>query len=209
MARKCTVCEHAERTEIEKAMIRNESFQNIATHFNISVGAAWRHAKSHLPQRLLETKAAHEAAIVAAEKAKAEAKQEAERAGANDVMAELGRCFNRANLLFEACDRWLRDPDNPEQYDINPRAEDVWVTFVEATENGTPRLRKEGLPICSVADQNGGGYYLASASSDAEDYLRRLRHQALKKLAMEARIRKVALPELLGQISVALAREEK
>ena len=71
------------------------------------------------------------------------------------------------------------------------------------------KLRREGLPICSVADQNGGGYYLASASSEAEDYLRRLRKQALKKLTMEARIRKVALPELLGQISIALARDEK
>jgi biotin operon repressor len=69
------------------------------------------------------------------------------------------------------------------------------------------RLRKEGLPICSVVDQNGGGYYLASASSDIEDYLRRLRNQALRKLAIEARIRKVAMPELLGQISVALARD--
>jgi hypothetical protein len=80
--------------------------------------------------------------------------------------------------------------------------------------NGTRGLRKlitklkeDGLPICSISDQNGGGYYLASAGSDLEDYCRRLRAQWLKKARMEARLRKLALPELLGQTSLALARE--
>jgi hypothetical protein len=82
--------------------------------------------------------------------------------------------------------------------------------------NGTRRLRElvtrlkdDGVPICSKSDSDGGGYYLASAGSDLEDYCRRLRAQALRKLAIEAKLRRMALPELLGQISVALAREER
>jgi hypothetical protein len=81
--------------------------------------------------------------------------------------------------------------------------------------NGTRRLRElitrlkdDGVPICSTSDSEGGGYYLASAGSDLEDYCRRLRAQALRKLVIEAKLRRVALPELLGQISVELARPE-
>ncbi len=66
------------------------------------------------------------------------------------------------------------------------------------------RLRREGMRICSNSDQHGGGYYLASAVSEMEDYLRRLRKQGLKKLAQEANLRKIALPELLGQIVLNL-----
>ena len=80
--------------------------------------------------------------------------------------------------------------------------------------NGTRRLRKlltdlrkEGVPICSTSDQNGGGYYLASAGSDLEDYAKRLRTQGLKKLALAAKLEKKSLPELLGQIGLALARD--
>jgi len=65
-------------------------------------------------------------------------------------------------------------------------------------------LRQEGLPICSVSTPDGGGYYLAAATSDLDDYCRRLRHQALKKLAQEARLRRVSLPSLLGQIQLNL-----
>lgn len=68
-------------------------------------------------------------------------------------------------------------------------------------------LRKDGVPICSTSDKDGGGYYLASAGSDLEDYARRLRTQGLKKLALAAKLERKSLPELLGQISLALARE--
>lgn len=71
------------------------------------------------------------------------------------------------------------------------------------------RLKLDGIPICSVSDQRGGGYFLASAGSDLDDYCRRLRLQALKKLAIEAKLRRVALPELLGQISMALERGDE
>lgn len=77
--------------------------------------------------------------------------------------------------------------------------------------NGTRRLRtlvtelrRDGVPICSVSNASGGGYYLASASSDLEDYCRRIRGQALKKLRMEANLRKMALPTLLHQIQLNL-----
>lgn len=69
-------------------------------------------------------------------------------------------------------------------------------------------LRHEGVPICSVADSTGGGYYLASAGSELSNYCERLRTQAIKKLAMEAKIRRITLHELLGQMTMNIRVEE-
>jgi len=66
------------------------------------------------------------------------------------------------------------------------------------------RLRAQGVPICSAADMESGGYYLPAAGSEMENYCGRLRNQALKKLAQEAVLRRMALPQLLGQIQMNL-----
>lgn len=66
-------------------------------------------------------------------------------------------------------------------------------------------LRKKGVAIGSVSSSDGGGYYLIRAASELDDYcMKMLRRPALRKLAMEARIRKIALPELLGQMVMNL-----
>jgi hypothetical protein len=58
--------------------------------------------------------------------------------------------------------------------------------------------REEGLRICSDA----GGYWLAASGSELEAYLDRQRRRALKILAKEARIRRMELPALLGQLAI-------
>jgi hypothetical protein len=64
-------------------------------------------------------------------------------------------------------------------------------------------IRKQGRAIASVCSRNGGGYYIPRAGSELEDYLSCMLHRpALRKLAMEAKIRKVSLPELIGQMSI-------
>jgi len=68
-------------------------------------------------------------------------------------------------------------------------------------------LRREGLPICSTCNRSGGGYYLASVGSDLEDFLQRRHVKALKILALEARMRRLSLAELLGQMSVDASGE--
>lgn len=83
------------------------------------------------------------------------------------------------------------------------------INGTRALRDLVTKLRREGIPICSTADQNGGGYYLASAGSDLEDYCRKLKIQALKKLTIVAKLQNRALPELVGQISINLARDEK
>ncbi|HBE45719.1 MAG TPA: hypothetical protein DDW17_09855 [Deltaproteobacteria bacterium] len=61
-------------------------------------------------------------------------------------------------------------------------------------------LRAEGIAICSSSDAGNGGYYLASAGSEINDYLRRLERRALKILARVSKIKMITLPEYLGQM---------
>ena len=65
-------------------------------------------------------------------------------------------------------------------------------------------LRRKGIPIGSVSTSTGGGYYLVRAGSELDEYCNRLRRRALNALVMEARLRKIALPELLGQMQMNL-----
>lgn len=65
-------------------------------------------------------------------------------------------------------------------------------------------LREEGVPICSVASQDGGGYYLAAAGSELADYLRRNERRALQVLKRNAMIKRVSLPNYLGQIRLEM-----
>lgn len=131
MPRACTVCTHPECEAIDRELVAGEaSFRNIAERFSVSVAALHRHKADHLPQTLIRAQAAQE------------------QAGAIDVMAELERCFGRVNLLFDACDRWLRDPADPSRYDIGPRAEELMVTFTEQGVGG--RLVKRKAPLAEL-----------------------------------------------------------
>lgn len=53
MARKCTVCTHQERDEIEKAHLAGRPFRGIARDFAASEDAVARHLKRHLVERLV------------------------------------------------------------------------------------------------------------------------------------------------------------
>jgi len=48
--RRCTVCAHPQREEIDRAIARGESYRNIAQRHSVSITAIHRHARSHLPQ---------------------------------------------------------------------------------------------------------------------------------------------------------------
>ncbi len=76
--------------------------------------------------------------------------------------------------------------------------------------NGTRRLRRviehlrlEGNPICST-NRGGGGYYLPATNSELDDYLGRDKRRALRVLHKIARMKKIGLFELLGQMQLSL-----
>ena len=75
----------------------------------------------------------------------AQARDAAEIAHGDSVLDELRRCAERLHLLFDACDAWLRDADDPQRYDIGPRSEEVMVTYTATNGDGKPTRKKARL----------------------------------------------------------------
>ncbi len=63
-------------------------------------------------------------------------------------------------------------------------------------------LRDDGVAIAALPST---GYYLAQTAEEIEECCQYLRKRSLHGLRLESRLRKMALPELLGQISLDLA----
>jgi hypothetical protein len=126
-------------------MVRSESLGSIAQRFGLSKAAVLRHKTNHLSEDLLAAKEARDLAKRVETATAAEMKECREKGRAGDVLRELERCFQKANRLIDACDQWLRDPDDPTRYDIGPRADDVTVVYDEHDEEGRPTRRKRRL----------------------------------------------------------------
>ena len=62
MARACTICVHAERDAIDRALVQRRSFRDIARQFGVSKDAAVRHHDEHLPAALIRARQADETA---------------------------------------------------------------------------------------------------------------------------------------------------
>ncbi len=60
MPRTCTICHHAQRREIDEALLASESLRNVAKRTGTSFTALHRHKKSHIPQKLAKAKEAEE-----------------------------------------------------------------------------------------------------------------------------------------------------
>lgn len=61
MPRTCTVCNHPERLEIDRALLDGEAYRHIAARFDTSTGALQRH-REHLPNQLVKASEAQEVA---------------------------------------------------------------------------------------------------------------------------------------------------
>lgn len=68
------------------------------------------------------------------------------------------------------------------------------------------RLRVEhGQPIASTAAKPAG-YYLVETAGEIDQFVQEQRRKALGTLAAIAAVRRVALPELLGQLSIEMGK---
>jgi len=62
MARRCTVCDHPQREEIDRQLVCGGSYRKIADQFSLSFGSISRHKDGHIPAALVK---AHDADEVA------------------------------------------------------------------------------------------------------------------------------------------------
>lgn len=65
-------------------------------------------------------------------------------------------------------------------------------------------LRHQGALIGETRSPSGGGYYQARSTHELERFLNKRKKEALKKLAMIAKMQQIALPDLLGQMRLSM-----
>jgi len=151
--RKCNTCQHPQRTEIDRRLARRgesgESILAIARAYHLKRDALTNHELNHLPKPL---------AVVAARHAEL-----VEETKEMDVMASLGRAADKAERMLEACDSWLRDPEDPTRYTLVPRSTEVEVVWNE----GDLRRKEKLGRILERVEQVAMGYVPREAVTKA------------------------------------------
>lgn len=60
-------------------------------------------------------------------------------------------------------------------------------------------LRLEGVAVCGTPQT---GYYIAANAAELDETCQFLRNRAMHSLQLESRLRKIPMPDLLGQLHV-------
>ena len=176
MGRKCSVCGSREIEKINQLIVVGVPIREIAGQYRLGKNAIFRHKKDHIPELL----------------AKAE---KGEILKANKIIEEIERIYNRVNKLFNACDRYLQDPDNPDQYDLGPRSEDIDVIYLKFDEN-TGKMKRDKARLSRLLEM------LSKQGVKVVSW--RYRHADPRELILKTQDRLQAQLELLSKLSGSL-----
>ena len=130
MPRRCTICAHADREAIERAIAADASLRNIAERYGTTPQTLMRHRDHCIAPKIVQLQAV--------------AQEHRDRT----VRDELEHLFVRVHKLLDACDAWLTDPEDESRYDLGPRAEELQVIHIAFEEVGGRKLpvrKKESL----------------------------------------------------------------
>ncbi len=132
--------------QIDKALVEGHPYRGIAKQFGVSEHALWRHKADDLLETIVR---AHDAKLIAE---------------ATDVLGALVVYKKRLDKMLEACDEWLKDPDDPDRYYVGPNAGDVSVTYFAKNGDGNFKKHKQRLSeiLEAVQVQIGDDAYYAS-----------------------------------------------
>lgn len=65
-------------------------------------------------------------------------------------------------------------------------------------------MRREGHPVMSDTSSSHGGYWLAASASEINNWCNQSKNRALDILQRISTIKKISLPEFLGQMQIEL-----
>jgi transposase len=121
-----------------------------------------------------------------------------ERGEGMSVMARLVELIERVEMLFDSCDEYLRDPDNPGKYTLCPRSEELDVVYWEPVQEGDKikKVARKAL-LSSLLDR-------VSNPLHVEIVAVYYRGMDIRKLAVDVSKALVAPLELLAKIQGAV-----
>jgi hypothetical protein len=130
VGRKCSVCHHDKVTQINKMLSESVSFRNISSQIlghERHYAAVGRHADNCLKMEV--------GTLV----------REIKAEQAFDYATELAKLYVKATKMVAALEKWLADPDNPDEFNIDPRDIEMTVVYLDhadLTKQGEPKQKK-------------------------------------------------------------------
>jgi regulator of protease activity HflC (stomatin/prohibitin superfamily) len=171
---------HPQKDEIDRAIAANEPNQRIATKYGVTESAVRRYIGSHFPEHV------------------ARAKELQDQGKADKLLDQFKDSLERVNKLFDACDAWLTDPDDPSRYDLSPRAENITVNY-ERRESDDSVTRGKATLQELLETVEGGGLKVTHVSTKQADP---------RELILKAVDRLHAEREFLAKVQGVLAEQQ-
>ena len=160
MAGKNSIIAHPQRLEIEKAIIDGVPLRDIAGQYGTSRSALARYKNKHLAARIAQA-AKLKNADGLPEVAQARQISAARHIiDADYLQQQLNQQMDRVLKLFDACDEWLQDPDNPDKYTLDPRVDEIKVVYGEQV--GDEWVKKRAPLSALLAKLADSGVHVAT-----------------------------------------------
>jgi hypothetical protein len=159
VSRPRTVDQHPKREAIIKALIGGrQSLSQVGRRY----GIAKQTLSDYMRARLLPKVAAQMAATDVRD--------------AQSVLAKVQETMQFIDRLVASCDEWLRDPENPERYSLDPRDWEIKVIYnrvIGEDKKGNPITAKSKALLSALLKQTGEDVlYVEHRVTDPRDLLR-------------------------------------
>lgn len=116
-----------DKQAIERDLLNRVPYKVLSEKYNISAQALSTHYKNKMLPQLAKI-------------LKEDRKQDAEY-----LLKKIERLSDRCEKVVGACDKWLSDPDNKDEYNLDPRAEELLVIYTVTNARGNKIRHKENL----------------------------------------------------------------
>jgi len=151
--KKCKVCDHPKLDQINARIRNNDTISSIAKLYGISRDTITKHKKACI------------GALIVADK-------NIKELLAGEVMIkQIQLDMKMMHKMLMACDRWMTDPENPEEYFIGERGTEIEVVYHTMDENGEPskQRKKDTLQTLLNIIDSDGQYLRVDVNSKAAD----------------------------------------
>ena len=95
-----------------------------------------------------------------------------DRNDAEQLLTRIEPIIRKVEVMYEAYDEWLQDPDNNSRYFIGPRSDEVLIvsTHIETDSKGNGRTIREKHPLSYwISEIEGKGEEIVSLQWNAQD----------------------------------------
>ncbi len=139
MSRRAEIDLHPKKKKIIGALIKRVSYRDIAGQYSVTVSSLHRYVRDKLRPQVAKAQAAEQV-----------------RDGETAVN-QINKVMARVNKMYDACDEYLQDPEDPDKYFLGPRGDEIDISILEYDEDDKPIRKKRSLQtlIDEINDSNG------------------------------------------------------